>query len=128
MLECLIIGDSIAVGVGMQRPECKTIATVGITSKNWVAKNLFVEDARTTVISLGTNDSDKTKESLLELRSKISGKVYWILPPRAKQQQRDIVMQIASERGDVAIGTDKLAPDNIHPTVSGYKGLAQGTR
>ena len=36
-MTCLIIGDSLAVGVGEFRPECDTVAKVGITSQTYLA-------------------------------------------------------------------------------------------
>ena len=36
MIECLVLGDSIATGVGGARPECVTSARVGITSATYV--------------------------------------------------------------------------------------------
>mgnify|MGYP003345415807 CR=1 FL=1 len=36
MLECMIIGDSIAVGVSQQRQECITLSENGINSANWL--------------------------------------------------------------------------------------------
>lgn len=128
MLECLILGDSIAVGISQFRPECHVIAKVGITSTAFIKQNTTIPESQNTIISLGTNDSTKTLENLTELRESIKGKVYWIMPPRAKQKQRDIVISLASKYRDVVIGTDKLSPDNIHPTAAGYKGLATATK
>ena len=57
MLECLIVGDSIAVGVSQVRPECQSIAKSGINSRDWNNKHLHkLKPARTLVISLGAND------------------------------------------------------------------------
>lgn len=128
MLECLILGDSIAVGISQFRSECQAIAKVGITSTAFIKQNPNIPESNNTIISLGTNDSTNTLENLIKLRESIKGKVYWIMPPRAKQKQRDIVISLASKYNDVAIGTDKLSPDNIHPTTVGYKGLAHATK
>ena len=58
MLECLVLGDSIASGVGQARPECETVARVGITSGTYINELLpgAPRAARTAVISLGVND------------------------------------------------------------------------
>ena len=57
MLECLIVGDSIAVGVSQVRPECASIAKSGINSRDWVTHNLGkLEPAKTLIISLGANE------------------------------------------------------------------------
>jgi len=57
MLDCLIIGDSIAVGTKQFRPECADYAQGGITSHGW-NKKFGNKDltANTVIISLGTND------------------------------------------------------------------------
>ena len=39
MLECLILGDSLAVGVGQVRSECVTRAKSGINSYNYVNRH-----------------------------------------------------------------------------------------
>ena len=41
MLECLILGDSLAVGVGQVRTECVTRAKSGINSYNYVNRHIL---------------------------------------------------------------------------------------
>jgi lysophospholipase L1-like esterase len=127
MLECLIIGDSIAFGVSKVRTDCDAIATVGITSTNWIDRHLAsMKNYPTTIISLGTNDWDKaTADNLLKLRKRISGRVFWI-PPSSKlyPQAYQAVMEISNEYKDSVIETKKLYSDKIHPTQLGYKELA----
>lgn len=131
MLECLIMGDSIAVGIARQRPECAVEAKVGINSMDYVNGLYFfyaVPNAKTTVISLGSNDWDtsETYPVLLTLRDEIKGHVLWILPAK-KDEVRNIMLTIARERGDSVADTRAwpLSPDGIHPTAKGYKGLSQ---
>lgn len=131
MLECLIMGDSIAVGIAQQRPECVVEAKVGITSIDYVNGLYFfyaVEPAKTTVISLGSNDFDnrETYPVLLTLRDEIKGPVLWILPAR-NDEARNIMLTIARERGDSVADTRAwpLSLDGVHPTTKGYQGLAQ---
>ena len=66
MLECLIIGDSIAVGTSRARPECVAYVQGGINSYQWV--NKFVNNspyiANTVIISLGSNDHKHVKTEL----------------------------------------------------------------
>ena len=83
MLECLILGDSIAVGTHQTRPECVSYAKGGITSQrfNRIYTQKFNSD--TVIISLGSNDHSfiHTKDELIKLRQRIRAKkVYWILP------------------------------------------------
>jgi len=132
MLECLILGDSIAVGTAHFRKECAVIAKSGINSTDWRKKHLSsIPEAKTTIISLGSNDWDKlTSNNLLNIRSKIQGKVYWILPsPTRKPQERQAVIEIANEFHDVVIDRPKeMSADGIHPTYNGYRELAEKTK
>jgi lysophospholipase L1-like esterase len=131
MLECLIIGDSIAFGLSKMRPDCAVTATVGITSTNWVDRNLSsMKNYATTIISLGTNDWDKaTAENLLKIRKKINGRVFWVLPSaQLHPQANQIVRELANEYKDSLVETKHLYSDKIHPTGRGYKDLAEKTK
>ena len=75
MLECLILGDSIAVGTKMFAPkECVSYSKGGWNTWQWNRgysdKNL---SAKTVVISLGTNDHAgvNTEKELRKMRSKV---------------------------------------------------------
>ena len=64
MLECLIIGDSIAVGTAMARPECVSHSRGGWNSWQWNKDYLPIvkeKSAKTIVISLGANDHKALK-------------------------------------------------------------------
>jgi lysophospholipase L1-like esterase len=123
MLECLIIGDSIAVGIGQARPECVTLARSGITSENWYrgyAYNPYFRDPyRVVVISLGTNDMrGMTSEMLFNIRQKITAPmVVWILPSvTLKPIQVAIIKEIANEFKDKVLPIyDHVGRDGIHP-------------
>lgn len=136
MLECLIIGDSLAVGVGQIRKECVTHAVSGINSYDYF--NRFVMHtkgdtyAKTTIISLGSNDTAQidTYEELDNLRSQVhSDRVYWILP-NIKETKRKAVWMVAKKYNDVVIDARNhdRSPDTVHPTYKGYKGIANETR
>ena len=131
MLECLILGDSIAVGTQMFRPECVAYANVGINSRDWNNKYLGKElTAPNVVISLGSNDTAyiKTMEELIELRQNVkSSNVVWILPAN-KLDKRSIVKLVAEKYNDRVLTINKVSPDNVHPTMSGYKELAEKSR
>jgi lysophospholipase L1-like esterase len=131
MIECLILGDSIAVGTHMFRQECVSYANVGINSRDWNNKYLGKElTASTVVISLGSNDTAhiKTMEELLELRQNVkSSNVVWILPYN-KLDKRSIVKLVADKFGDKVLTINKVSTDNVHPTTSGYKELATQTK
>lgn len=130
MIDCLILGDSIAVGTGMFRKECTTLAQTGITSKDYNKKyNKGSFDAETVVISLGSNDSEnmQTLKELFALRQVVKAKkVYWILPAN-KQTKREDVSVVADKFEDKTISFSP-SKDKVHPTISGYKELAEKSK
>jgi hypothetical protein len=136
MLECLIIGDSLAVGVGQVRAECVTRAKSGINSYDYVNRHIFYTkgdtQAKNVIISLGSNDTEKinTFEELDTLRQLVQAdRVYWILP-NIKETKRKAVWQVARKYNDHVIdarGVDR-SPDAVHPTYNGYKELASQTK
>jgi len=131
MIDCMILGDSIAVGTQMFRPECVAYAKVGKNSWQW-NKDYLQNDltANTVVISLGSNDHKgvKTRKELEIIRDKVkSGRVFWILPA-IKPNIQHIVKEIAKEHGDTVLPITRLQPDGVHPSWAGYKQLARETR
>ncbi len=134
MLDCLIIGDSIAVGTKMFAPtECVSYAKGGYNSWQWNKKwGDYPLDARVVVISLGTNDHKyvKTEHELRKLRETILiSKVIWIMPPCnekfCKPDINAIIKEIAHEHGDMIISTKRVQSDGIHPSWNGYKELVK---
>lgn len=127
MVPCVILGDSIAVGVGQYRPECVTIARSGISSARYVAYMLAAQDAESVVISLGVNDDARidTTANLRRVRSEIRAQnVYWLLPG-IKERARAAIRDVAAEFGDRLIDTrDYAGRDHLHPSGSGYIALA----
>ena len=128
MLECLILGDSIAVGTIQARPGCIEMAKGGINSRDWNNRYLYkVVSSNSTIISLGTNDlyNVNTFKELMALRQTIdSERVVWILPP-IKPEIQDVVRIIAKNYKDTILEIPELSKDKIHPTYNGYKKLAQ---
>ena len=132
MLECLIMGDSIAVGTEMFKKECVAYAKGGINSKQWLDKNVGKSPyiAKTIIISLGSNDHQyvKTEEELRTIRKLTKAdRVYWIMPA-IKPNIQEIVKKIATEYGDTVLPITRLQPDGIHPSWAGYKELAEKTK
>ena len=131
MLECLIIGDSIAVGTAQHRPECAVIAKVGITSRSWVDKHITKDlRADTVVISLGSNDSKNmaTLKELFTVREVVRAKqVIWIVPA-VKPEKQEAVEIVADKFEDKIVRITELAKDGVHPTANGYKVLANKTK
>ena len=137
MLECLILGDSIAVGTAMARPECVSYSKGGWNSWQWNKDYLAKASgwpAKTTIISLGANDHAgvKTERELRKMRETIkTDRVFWIDPGQdRKPVAHAAIVQIASEYGDLILPRpkDQMSPDGIHPTRLGYKSLANQTR
>jgi hypothetical protein len=130
MIDCLIMGDSIAVGTHMFRKECVAYAQTGISSSGWDKKfgqnNLT---ANTVIISLGTNDWEKynTEAKLIEIRNKIKGKkVFWVEPNSSSRPNTvKIVRKVAEKFNDIVLPTTRWQPDKIHPSWAGYKNIAE---
>ena len=125
MLECLIVGDSIAVGTHQFKQECAMYAKGGINTKQWLDKNIQNTplQAKTVIISLGSNDHKyvKTESDLRTIRQLTKAdRVYWILPA-IKPNIQEIVRKVAGENGDTVLPIKSLQPDGIHPSWAGYK-------
>jgi hypothetical protein len=107
MIDCMIIGDSIAVGTSMARKEC---------------------------VSLGANDHKgvKTEAELRKMRSTVKAdRVFWIsLGKDRKQEQMAAITKIAAEYGDTIIPRpeDHMSADKIHPTGKGYKIIGEAAK
>lgn len=139
MVDCMIIGDSIAVGTHLQRYECVSYAKGGINSWQW--NNMYVGKdltAKTVIISLGSNDHKyvKTYDELKRMRDRVHAtKVFWILPHgNLKASGVDIetiqqhVKDIALQYSDTVLPIGNISPDKIHPTTTGYRELARQTK
>ena len=129
MLDCLIIGDSIAVGTAAYRRDCSSIAKVGITSEQFNSQHRRIEPAKVTVISLGNNDGEArtTKMTLESLRVRLGGNgrfFIWIIPHGPAGQ---IVRDLADKYNDGVLERppNKLEWDKIHPTAAGYQEIAK---
>jgi len=132
MLDCLILGDSIAVGTHQQRPECVAYAKGGWNTWQWNRDYLKNDlTAKTVIISLGSNDHPgvRTKAELQRIREKVGtgSRVFWILPA-IKPDIQEIVKQMAKDYGDTVLPITKLQKDGVHPSWAGYKILAEGTK
>jgi lysophospholipase L1-like esterase len=132
MLECLILGDSIAMGTHQARPECVAYAKGGWNSWQWnrdYLKNSLT--AKTVIISLGSNDHKgvRTKAELQRIREKVgtAARVFWILPAINPTVQA-IVNSMAEEYGDTVLPITRLQKDGVHPSWAGYKELAEKTK
>jgi lysophospholipase L1-like esterase len=134
MLECLIMGDSIAEGVSNIRKECVAYVKSGINSHNWLNTNVKNSpfEAKTVIISLGSNDLKNvdTYEELQTIRKLTNAQtVYWIIP-NIKESVRKQVWMVANEYHDHVIDARNhdRSPDTIHPTYKGYKSISEQTK
>jgi len=132
MIDCLILGDSIAVGTHQFRQECVAYARGGWNTWQW-NKDYLQNDltAKTVIISLGSNDHKgvRTKAELQRIREKVGtqARVFWILPA-IKPEIQAIVKAMAEEYGDTVLPITRLQSDGVHPSWAGYKSLADQTR
>lgn len=132
MLECLILGDSIAVGTAKFREECVSYAKGGWNSLQYNRDFLdkAAVPAQTVIISLGSNDHEniRTLWELQKLRRNIkASKVFWILPA-IKPDVQEMIKIVAKDYGDTILPITRLTKDGIHPSWAGYKELAEKTR
>ena len=137
MLECLIIGDSIAVGTAIARTECVSYSKGGWNSWQWNKDYLAKassQPAKIIIISLGANDHKgvKTEAELRKMRESVKGdRVFWIDPGQDRKPiPHDAITRIAKEYGDTVIRRPKehMSADGIHPTGRGYKEIAEKTK
>jgi len=131
MIDCLIVGDSIAVGTHQFKPECVAYAKGGINSWQWNKQNANKKlNANTVIISLGSNDHAgvHTLWELQQLRARVeSARVFWILPA-IKPDIQQMVQLVAKDYGDTVLPISNLQADKVHPSWAGYKKLAEQTK
>ena len=131
--DCMILGDSIAVGVSSilakdQYLKCETIAKVGRPTSEVLSHAPMSIDARTVIISTGSNDAKIRPYQYSNLRNRIYGNVTWLLPAK-HQDARAIINEIARTHGDRVIDLAALPlSDGIHPTRSTYQTVAKELR
>jgi hypothetical protein len=137
MIDCMVIGDSIAVGTAMYRPECVSYSRGGWNSWQWNRDYLGIASSKnykTVIVSLGANDHKgvKTEEELRKMRAGVKAdRVFWISPGRERKPvPQDAIERIAKEYNDVVLPrpADHMSADGIHPTGRGYKILAEQTK
>ena len=135
MIDCMILGDSIAVGTHQFRPECVAHARGGINSWQWRKEYLERDQgnnlaAETVIISLGSNDHRgvKTLEEISRIRLAVRAKrVFWILPA-IKPDIQQMIKLVADDYGDTVLPITRLQTDKVHPSWAGYKDLAEKTK
>lgn len=125
--DCLVLGDSLAVGISRGLPGCVAQVKVGRTT----SQNIAVAPSQSfqlIVISTGSNDKDRVSlEELRVLRKRIQARsVVWVIPS-PQFRAAAYVSLVAREFGDLVQPVDSvLGPDNVHPTPTGYRRLSAG--
>jgi len=139
MPACLLLGDSIAVGLYHHVAPCESLSKSGWNTWQWNRDYLKHDlTADTVIISLGSNDHKyiKTQVELERLRDKITaGRVFWVLPKGnlpagglpIEEVQR-IIKVIAALHGDTVIPIVRVQSDGIHPSWEGYKQIAKAIK
>jgi hypothetical protein len=138
MLECLIVGDSIAVGTKQFAPHCELQGKGGINT--WQFNRMYPGSfsAETVIISLGSNDHKhiNTEAELIKMRERVQGsRVFWVLPAgnlKASevniQWVQGLVREIAKNYGDTVLPITRLQRDGIHPSWVGYQDIVANTQ
>ena len=114
MLDCLLIGDELAIGLSKHRPECSVVAKPQINSEVWVEQNIGnLQNSNITIISLTAHDTPDvySQWNLETIRSKIkTGRVFWIVPSKTKSSLNiDLMLKyIAKKYKDTLIYSTDL--------------------
>lgn len=121
-MDCVAIGDSIAVGIGSAE-HCVINAKVGAPS-SYIANHVMSTDKKIAVISAGSNDPTNPRllNNLQVIRAKVKAqRVVWILPYNRKAA--GVVKAIAVQHGDAYIDLKGFKTrDGVHP--SSYSSVA----
>ena len=64
LLPCVILGDSLAQGVALLRPDCLFDACGGTSSASYVSGHVVNVTVQPALLSLGVNDGPPTVETL----------------------------------------------------------------
>ncbi len=128
MLHCAVLGDSLAQGIAILRPDCLSDTRIGISSASYISGHIVSVTAQSALLSLGVNDGPPTVGTvrhLLKLREGVSSRrVYWMLPARP-HETRGIIQVIARMYGDTVIETrGATGPDGLHLTGAAYHAIS----
>lgn len=129
-MACMIMGDSIAVGIHAQAPRCAMLAHKGWTSARWHQHYRTIRiDTDRVVISLGSNDGHgDTAGQIAAIRAQVDARhVVWIVPACNRRAARAVVAE-AARHGDAVMRIPALSVDGVHPTRRGYRSLERRSR
>jgi len=119
---CAIVGDSIALGVGLIMRECLADAKSGIPSADVIAR---VHPADVLFVSAGSNDptNPQLEDNLSAIRAKASAAVVWIEP--LSRPVAAVVRRVADSHNDAVVQFEPSS-DGVHPR--SYNDLAIALR
>lgn len=130
MIECILLGDSIAVGLRPHLP-CILQAQVGRNShhQSVIIRNIT---AKSVIVSLGSNDvgdpmlmKNQLRHLRIIRRNIDAEKVIWILPYH--NQGHENIRRVAAENGDGLLDLINFRTnDGVHPR--NYKEVASELR
>jgi hypothetical protein len=130
MIECILLGDSIAVGLRPHLP-CILQAQVGRNShhQSVIIRNIT---AKSVIVSLGSNDvgdpmlmKNQLRHLRIIRRNIDADKVIWILPYH--NQGHENIRRVAAENGDGLLDLINFRTnDGVHPR--NYKEVASELR
>lgn len=123
MIDCVAIGDSIAVGAG-QAMHCTVKAHVGWTSTKIVTLSNGVK-AQLCIISAGSNDPKNPKliVNLKKIRNNLNcNKIVWVKPINSTAANA----VYAAKKANDSVVSFTPSKDNVHP--KSYKTLADSIK
>lgn len=125
-MTCALLGDSIALSLQSALPRCQVQARVGITSEAYARHFNILTRADLSVISLTANDGPTVNlNALRTARSRISGRVVWLIP-NTRDTHRNAILTVARENRDTVLDTRPfVGPDGIHLSEAGRRQLVE---
>jgi len=125
-MNCVFIGDSIAVGVAARQPKCVNQAAVFQTTAQTLSKIKMVpKNTEHVIISVGSNDHVNSEQDIQSLRASITAPCVTWLIPFANPGVRQYIIQVARRYQDRILDIKPfVSADRIHPTAKGYQQLA----
>ena len=111
-MTCIVIGDSIAVGIQAQMPKCEARAVKGMSAPGWDIRFPDPVTRDMVVISLGSNPAPGTSSALRRVRKRIHAqRIVWVVPVYANAPA---VLKEAHRHADRIVWFS-AGQDGIHP-------------
>ena len=114
---CLLLGDSIAIGIARLRPACRLVAQKGITSDEVLAAAPADRSYRHVIVAMGSNDRWRTPlpRNLAAVRTLYPKASFtWIAPRRGRSAQQVAAFASSHHDGLVEL-VDFSSRDTVHP-------------